>query len=51
MKQFVDNYIAVPFAILVFCFLAPLVGMSGLIFTAHVFKFLPDSGFCNPVKK
>jgi hypothetical protein len=51
MKEFIDSYIIVPFGILLMCFLAPAVTMSGLVFTGHIFGLLQQTGFCENVKK
>ena len=51
MKEFIDSYIIVPFAILLMCFLAPVVTTSGLLFAGHIFGIFQQTGFCENVKK
>ena len=46
MKDFFDDYLAVPLGILVFLFITPTVILGGFTFAGHIFGFLPDSGLC-----
>jgi hypothetical protein len=46
MKNFFDEYLAIPTALLFLLFLMPTVFIGGLTFAIHLFGFLPDSGLC-----
>ena len=46
MKDFFDDYLAMPLGILVFLFITPTVILGGFTLAGHVFGFLPDSGLC-----
>jgi hypothetical protein len=46
MKNFFDEYLAIPFAIALLIFLMPTVFLGGLTFATHLFGFLPNSALC-----
>jgi hypothetical protein len=51
MKDFFEEYLAIPLGILLMIFIAPTVVLGGATFAAHVFGVLPEMGICQKVKK
>jgi hypothetical protein len=46
MRDFFQEYLAIPFAIMVMLFLAPTVMLGGITIASHIFGVLPDSPLC-----
>jgi hypothetical protein len=46
MRNLFEDYVAIPFSILLMLFLAPTVMIGGITIVPHIFGVLPDSPLC-----
>jgi len=51
MKEFFENYVAIPLGILLLVFLAPTVAIGGVTLAFHLAGYLPEMGICKKVGK